>query len=110
MGYRLNILDCNNHNIEYYGTKLYGYVDTDKLLSYSYLIQIGKFDGDECFDYSCDNNIILDCVEYKIFIELYAHDLKEFGNYGKILSVTSNSEKILAELYNSKSDKEISWM
>lgn len=50
MCYRLNISkDKEDKETLFYATKLYGYYDNTKLLSYNYLVQIGKFEGDEFF-------------------------------------------------------------
>lgn len=77
MGYRLNISkDKEDKETLFYGTKLYGYCnDNKKLLSYNYLIQIGKFEGNEIFDYGVTNDIELNYEEFKIFCILYDYDL-----------------------------------
>ena len=76
MGYRLSIDRIkNNETINlFYGTKLYGYCDHTKLLSYNYLLQIGKFEGNEVFDYCITNEIELNYLEFKIFCILYDYD------------------------------------
>lgn len=76
MGYRLNISkDKEDNETLFYGTKLYGYCDHTKLLSYNYLVQIGKFEGDEFFCYGATNDIELNLEEFKIFCILYDYDL-----------------------------------
>lgn len=74
MGYRLTIKDKETGK-EFYGTKLYGYVDTDLLSSYQYLKSINKFNGDELFEYGCDNDIELSYNEFTEFIMIYFLDL-----------------------------------
>lgn len=63
MGYRLTITDKETGKV-FYGTKLYGYVVTDILSSYRYLISINKFNGNEVFDYSSENKIELSYDEF----------------------------------------------
>lgn len=76
MGYRLNISkDKEDKETLFYATKLYGYYDNTKLLSYNYLVQIGKFEGDEFFCYGASNDIELNLEEFKIFCILYDYDL-----------------------------------
>ena len=77
MGYRLNISkDKEDNETLFYGTKLYGYIyDNKKLLSYNYLLQIGKFKGYELFCYGASNDIELNLEEFKIFCILYDYDL-----------------------------------
>lgn len=74
MGYRLTITDKETGK-EFYGTKLYGYVVTDILSSYHYLISINKFNGNEVFDYSSENKIELSYEEFILFIMYYSLDL-----------------------------------
>ena len=74
MGYRLTITDKETGK-EFYGTKLFGYVDTDILSSYKYLISIRKFNGDDYFGYGSENNIELSHNEFIEFIMLYILDL-----------------------------------
>lgn len=64
---------------KFYGTKLYGYSIEEKLLSYEFLQCIGKFDGTEDFNYSNENEIVLNREEFKLFCKLYELDLKNDG-------------------------------
>ena len=74
MGYKLNI--SKDNETLFYSTKVYGYVYNKKeLLSYNYLVQIGKFKGDEVFCYTVSNDIELNLEEFKIFCILYDYDL-----------------------------------
>ena len=84
MGYRLDInyIDDNEIKNIYYGTKLYGYnLDLDDSLSYKFLKTIHKFDGDEYFDYCCDNTIILNYDELCLFLELYNIDFNKYYDF-----------------------------
>ena len=52
MGFRLSVVCKDNKDVEYYGTRLFGYVDDEtKLESWKYLKNLGKLDeigmGDE---------------------------------------------------------------
>ena len=85
MGYRLNI-EQNEQTI-LYGSKLYGYCNENKLKSYHYLIGIGKFTGNEFFDYGHDNRITLNSNQMKKFIKYYARDLKKFYWYDDVSCV-----------------------
>lgn len=86
MGYRLDIFKIEENekfdkeikNI-YYGTKLFGYVEEEELLSYMYLKSVGKLNGDEYFDYSSDISIPLNQIELTIFLNLYNIDLKKYN-------------------------------
>lgn len=115
MGYRIDIKD--QHGNRYYGTKLYGYVDEDKLQSYQYLIKIGKFNGwSEIFVDGCDNKITLTAKEFEVFIKLYSQEWDKeldrwkpemFGNQwiGKHLI----TEPEIVEMLKNTDDKIISW-
>lgn len=89
MGYRLDInylelYDENEVKNLYYGTKLYGYnLDLDESLSYKFLKTIHKFTGEECFDYGCYNEVILNYEELCLFLELYNIDYNKFYEYKK---------------------------
>lgn len=75
MGYRLSISKCK---CIYYSTKLFGYVENEKLKSLQYLIDIGKLDKDVQFEYGIDNCIVLYKDNMKEFIKLYNEDLNNF--------------------------------
>ena len=111
MGYRLNIDKIKNNETFklFYGTKLFGYCDETKLLSYKYLIQIGKFEGNEIFDYGVTNDIELNYEEFKIFCILYDYDLfknREIWHVHEFLSMHE-----IERTLNMKLDKYyISWI
>ena len=46
MGYRPTFKCLDDSVLEFYGTKLYGYCDESKCLSYQYLLEIDKIDCD----------------------------------------------------------------
>lgn len=100
MGYRLNV-KCNDTGLEFYGTKLYGYVNDERTLkSYKYLKQIGKFNGNEHFDYRYENKLVLSFLDFSRFIKLYFYDLQQ------------TDEKLnleLRELSKQPGDKTIWW-
>lgn len=81
MGFRLSVVCKNNKDLEFYGTKLFGYVhDETKLESWKYLKDLGKLDeigmGDECAWWGgCTDDIELSEKEFELFIRAYAKDL-----------------------------------
>lgn len=104
MGYRLGIRDGLH---EFYGTKLYGYTDHTDFLSYKYLIEIGKADGEEFYDYGCENEIVLNSEEFKKFVALYNFDLF-FSDMGyDPINIFEYPE--IKELITTKFDKVVSW-
>lgn len=106
MGYRINIKD-NETEKEFYGTKLYGYVDEKILDSYKYLIRIKKFDGEEIFDYNNENEIILSNEEFINFIIFYMRDLIEYRHTNLLAYPDWN---IIYEMIHNDSSKTISWL
>ena len=80
MGYRLNIskYDYDNDKCEdvFYGTKVYGYVDTDKLQSFEWLVDNGflKQEDSYCFGYGYEGNIIMTIGDFKEFAQCYNED------------------------------------
>lgn len=109
MGYRLDIVGKKTKKT-FYGTKLYGYTDEERLRSYQYLIGIGKFNGDEYFSYCNFNEITLDNNQFKEFIKLYNEDYNnDRGSYfPESKNFVINNEEI-QELLNSDEDKIVSW-
>lgn len=106
MGYRLNIKDLKT-NYAYYGTKLYGYVLSEKELpSYNYLCDIGKFNGEEIFDYSFDKSIELCYDEFMNFILLYLRDYHNFRN-GNVFTFEDFDK--LKYILNTEGNKIIWW-
>lgn len=81
MGYRLDV-QCVNSPLDFYGTKLYGYVeDEEELQSYKYLQKIGKINHDEYYPvwfYGCDNQMTLSKEEFEKFARLYEQDMRTF--------------------------------
>lgn len=109
MGYRLDIFKIEENekfdkeikNI-YYGTKLFGYEEEEKLLSYMYLKSAGKLNGDEFFDYSSDISIPLNQVELTIFLNLYNIDFKKYNETEQ--NYILEQEKIKKELLEDIND------
>ena len=71
----------DNEDLEFYGTKIYGYVeDESKLYSWKYLKELGKLDeigmGDEhAYWGGYVGDIELSEKEFELFIRAYAKDL-----------------------------------
>lgn len=104
MGYRMSVNDGVNN---FYGTKLYGYTDHTDFLSYKYLLEIGKADGSEFYDYCCENEVVLSAEEFKKFIALYNFDLFYSNTGYGTCNVFEYPE--IRKLVNTKFDKVISW-
>ena len=104
MGYRLCIEDGVK---KFYGTKLYGYTDHKDFLSYKYLLEIGKADGTEFYDYCCENEVVLSAEEFKKFIALYNFDL--FFNEMGYDACNMFEDPKIRNLVNTKFDKTIYW-
>ena len=82
MGYRLNVRKMNEEEKDkiinvYYGTKLYGYTTEEELISYMYLVSIGKLEHDEFFAYSSNQFFALNKKEFTIFCYLYNIDMEK---------------------------------
>lgn len=107
MGYRLTIKDLGNPQIEFTGTKLYGYCDTQELLSFQYLKEIGKFTEEMELEIGNEENrITLNAIQFKIFISLYNRDV--VNNKGMPLTDYIGRAN-LKEIIHSKNDKELWW-
>lgn len=106
MGYRLNILDPENH-LEFYGTKLYGYTDEQSLDSYEYLRAIGKVNDDTMFSDCFDNEFTLTPAQFVEFISLYKED---FFNEAGVTMDEYPDYDVIEEMLRTGSDKIISWM
>lgn len=107
MGYRLTIKDLGSPQIEFTGTKLYGYCDTQELLSFQYLKEIGKFTEEMEFEIGYEENrITLNAIQFNIFISLYNRDF--VINKGIPLTDYSGWEN-LKKIIHSKNDKELWW-
>lgn len=108
MGYRILIEDDNNNL--FYGTKVYGYTDHEKCSSYKYLVKIGKFTGDEVFDYGISNEITLSADQFDKFIRLYAKEWeKEKRQYNDPDDIGLLKNPKIIELLSNNSDKYINW-
>lgn len=79
MGYRLEMSKIKHSAC---GGKLYGYVDDEKKLkSHQWLLEKGYIDGDECWGYGCNPQIVLSPDEFKEFIKLYNEDVNNFKSF-----------------------------
>lgn len=81
MGYRLEL-----HRVipAESGGKLYGYVSQEyleSLESWKWLKEKMYIEGDEEWDYGCENMVELPPYEFKTFIELYIKDYNKY--YGE---------------------------
>ncbi len=107
MGYRPDIIDVENPMLRFYGTKLYGYVDTSDLPSCNYLKFLGKIDNDEEWLGGCGPDITLTAKEFRTFMELYEKDFDQYGKYGKLSEY--HDYDIIQKLKATESDKHIEW-
>lgn len=106
MGYRLEIkkiVETDNSELKiidiFYGTKLYGYEEENTLLSYIYLVSIGKLEHDEYFGYNSNQMICLNKKEFTIFSYLYNMDYNNYKTpYEKKIDDFINQESIKQEL------------
>lgn len=106
MGYRLSIIDIAEPNYYFYGTKLYGYVDSEKLTSKAFLKEIypdydldaSMWEGDPCF--------ILTAEQFRQFIALYSEDW--FTHYKTPIEEYDGWHKVI-EMLERDSLKEVSW-
>jgi hypothetical protein len=74
MGYRPEITDCEDSELCFYGTKLFGYFNASKLESCQYLFSIGKVKDPNSWYYEHPNEMVLTAEQFKTFIELYEKD------------------------------------
>lgn len=83
MGYRLCVEKVGDSNPNYYGTKLYGCCDEEKLKSYQWLIKKGYLKENEYYSwsYGSDNAILMRAEDFREFAKLYEEDLNEYYEY-----------------------------
>lgn len=83
MGYRLTVEKVGKDKPAYYGTKLYGYCDEEKLKSYQWLIKNHYLNSDEYYvwSYCCDNAILMRAKDFREFAKLYEEDLNNYYEY-----------------------------
>lgn len=114
MGIRIDITGVESQ-INYYGQKLYGYVDketNEKLTSKNYLIEIGKYcneikENDWDWDLDCATKITAE--EFKKFCELYADDLEKYYPYGEYKKEWFLEDEDIKKLLETKEDKILRW-
>ena len=105
MGYRPTFESMSVENFEFYGTKLFGYVEHEKCASFQYLKYLGLFDEDVIFDYGFENEIILTYKQFLVFFYLYEMDVQryrdekftwdtEFNGLAKAIAYTEGSKRI----------------
>lgn len=111
MGYRPTFRCLDSSNLEFYGTKLFGYVDERKCLSYQYLAEIRKIDpGEVVWDYCCDNRMVLTAPQFAIFAMLYEHDMNMYSPYFKgTFKWDAVEHGIVNEIIARDCDKEVYW-
>lgn len=105
MGLRIDIKDGAGNS--FYGTKLYGYCDEEGCKSFQYLVEIGKFDGDEIFCGCCNENpILLNAEQFCKFIKLYSDDLDMVMG---TMDTPLIEEEAIKKLLSTQNDKHIEW-
>ena len=102
MGYRLGIIEKKE---SYYGTKLFGYEEHSKLESFKYLMELGKVEEDDYFDYSTNQSITLSDTEFREFIKLYNEDLNNFCEFNNEFI----NDKEIQKLMDTRYDKILEW-
>lgn len=82
MGLRLDVYS-KDRKINFYGTKHYGYnfvfADQEKAKcfpSFNYLMELGKIDIEDLWDYGCSPTIELTAEEFEHFITLYSKEVE----------------------------------
>lgn len=112
MGYRLTIRKAGNDGVaDYYGTKLYGYLDYHEelmLSSAKYLKSLGLIEDDQYFGYGAENPIRLNHDQFVEFMTRYSADLTTFGD-GPYKYCNLVDDTVIQELMDSMVDKIISW-
>lgn len=112
MGYRLTVEQIQKEP-QFYGTKLYGYVDdVTKLKSFQWLAEHNKIDPEEdryCWDAYGSMDIRLTAKEFREFIALYEEDLEPLTLANRWNRFNIDDVAILKELRDSDNDKIISW-
>lgn len=117
MGYLLYVISKENENLNFYGTKHYGYTfelvedGIEEFESVKYLVELGKLELYDFFNYSSDIEIELTADEFKHFIELYSKEREDlFGGYADwsgAKTLLDNPE--IKELLKDKSNKILRW-
>ena len=112
MGYRLAIRRADNDVVaDYYGTKLYGYLDDQEfsgLSSVKYLKSLGLVEDYQYFGYGAENPIRLNHDQFVEFMTRYSTDLTAFGDdLYKHCNLLDDST--IQQLMGSTVDKIISW-
>jgi len=106
MGYRLDIRDKGNPELNFYGTKLFGYVNPETLHSKLYLKKLFPDYDMEASAWEGDSEITLSAEQFREFIRLYSYDWKQHcGEDIRVYSGWKNVEKML----QTKSEKVLNW-
>lgn len=112
MGYRLAIRRADNTGIaDFYGTKLYGYLDNQEefmLSSAKYLKSLGLIEDYQYFGYGAENPIRLNHDQFVEFMTRYSTDLTAFGD-DLYKHCNLIDDTVIQELMDSIVDKIISW-
>lgn len=81
MGYRLEVEQVGG-KLYFYGTKLFGYEDEEKLKSYKFLIKNKYLDEySTFFNYNHSNDFVMEIKDFREFVKLYNEDLNNFTFY-----------------------------
>lgn len=77
MGYRLQINKIENKH-KFYGTKLFGYAESEDLKSWNWLVENKYIGKDAYFGYGASRDIIMYVKDFREFIKLYNEDFNEY--------------------------------
>lgn len=109
MGYRLNIKALDYPDLQFYGTKLYGYVpDVERLPSVKYLVQrCGLYLDGIGFEYGARHSLTMNAKAFSEWARLYEKDYLQNSEFGRPWVTLDGGivEKIIA----SDGDKIIWW-
>lgn len=109
MGYRLEISKIKYTGV--CGGKLYGYTDDEtlhKMKSYEWLKKNEYIEGDECWGYGFNPQIVLNKEDFIEFVKLYNEDLNNFYDCYNEKDWFINNEEII-KLMNDDSKKILEW-
>ena len=106
MGYRLNVEYIEDSNDHFYGTKLYGYFDHEKMESKKYLKELNPVYDPESSYYDNDPKFIMAPDQFRKFIDLYIKDFTAVGG-----DITKCEDyPILKKMYENEHVKIVSWV
>lgn len=115
MGIRLNVEVQGHPELNFYGTKLYGYVELNKLESFKYFQnEFGLFEDTDTYLNFVDaglelgtDEFILSADQFKTFIDLYIKDYEKYHIYDIAMDMKNAPE--LVRIINTDDPKIIKW-